>query len=107
MLQVLIEHPWVGWLLLTMLSISGTIIGFLIRNKVIDNDEKIKESIKEIHEIRDNYLDRFDKVDGRFIELQKNIHTNHITTMMEMGKVLTAVQSQSDFCRFIQENKKK
>ena len=106
MLQALMEHPWIGWLLLSILSVSGTVIAFLVRSKVSDSDTKMADAEKEIHKIRDNYLERFNKVDDRFIDLSKEMHLYHLSTMEKMGKVLSAVETQSNFCRFIQESKK-
>ena len=106
MLQALMEHPWIGWLLLSILSVSGTLIAFLVKNKVNDNDERVTKSEEEIHKIRDNYLDKFDEVNDRFIDLSKEMHLYHLSTMEKMGKVLSAVETQSAFCKHIQEAKK-
>ena len=106
MLQALMEHPWIGWLLLSILSVSGTLIAFLVKNKVNDNDERVTNSEEEIHKIRDNYLNKFDEVNDRFVDLSKEMHLYHLSTMEKMGKVLSAVETQSAFCKYIQEAKK-
>jgi len=106
MTEILQDHPIVWQVLSGIITLTFIIIGFFIRGYMKSTKERLDKIDKENDELRNNYLDRFDRVEDKFRVLSNEINLHHIDAMEKISKVLAAVESQKEFCALVQEQKK-
>ena len=106
MLEILAEHPILGYLIYGLFTAMVGIVAYFIKRDIKNVDKRVDENTKDIKDVRDNYLDRFDKVEDKISVLSREMYTYHIDTMEKMSKMLAAVESQKEFCALVQEQKR-
>lgn len=103
-----------------VMSITGSlfilIIGFIAwqgKRQIgrIDTMEtrmmKIENTINEtVNSIKDNYLSRFDNIKGLINDNHIESINNQNEIKLEVSKLVSGMENQISFCKFIQEAKK-
>ena len=106
MIDIMQDHPIVWQILSGILTLTFVIIGIFIRGYMKDTKNDIREIRQENDELKNNYLERFDRVEDKFRILSNEINALHINSMEKISKVLAAVESQKEFCALVQEQKR-
>ena len=85
---------------LLLVSISFTIIGYLIKEKVKDMEKDVAELRDDVKKIKGNYLNRFDDIKDR-------MNKQHEEMLKEITKLTIAVGKQTAYCSLVQDMKKR
>lgn len=102
--KFVIEHPQI---VTVLIGVIFSVVAFLIKNKMKAIDNKATKTCREVEKIKTNYLDKFDEVDDKFLELHLKIDKHHLANQTTLAKLVTMQQEQTRFCKFIQDGKRR
>lgn len=71
--------------------VLGT-ISYLIKSKIDSMEADIEENKTEIKKFKDNYLDRFEKVNKKIEEVNKTIYDSKIEVIKEISKLAQKIK---------------
>ena len=106
MIEILTDHPIIWQVGSALITATFIIIGFFIKGYMKQTKERLDKIDKENDELRNNYLDRFDRVEDKFRVMSNEMNLHYVSIMEKMSKLLAAVESQKDFCALVQDQKK-
>jgi hypothetical protein len=115
--QFIKDHPaFVYLIFVSLVALLGYLAKWLIRNAIKDVENHKLELVKvkaDQKEIVENYITRFDRVDGEFkkVREQANDHKLEIVgtlseMKLDMQSISDAVTLQTKICNMVQEQKK-
>ena len=103
-------------LIILLLTMIGFLIKLLIKNsadKEHNLDKQIAENKKEIKNMKENYIERFERVDEKFEEVLIILNTMQLTNKdaylvlnNAIKDIAAKVETQVQICAMVQEQKK-